>query len=102
MVLSAEIGSVEWEGGDVGHKGHVVPGTFGSIHVFPSLARLFVRDSSRRNEVLQWAMAGFGGDGDDENDDDRFRLASFAGGTAVYLAPSRSYNVNRGRSGYDT
>ena len=58
MVPSAEIGSLEWEDSIVGHRWNVFPVTFGSVYVFPSLARLFVRDSSRRNEALQWAMAG--------------------------------------------
>ena len=42
-VLSAEIGSLEWEDGAVVHKGNGFPVTFGSVYVFPSLARLFVR-----------------------------------------------------------
>ena len=84
-----------WSGknGIVGHSWNVFPVTFGSVYVFPSLARLFVRDSSRRNEALQWAMAGLAATV--MIDLELGLLDSLGGETAVYLVLSRSNNVNR-------
>ena len=93
MVPSAEIGSLEWEDSIVGHNWNVFPVTFGSVYVFPSLARLFVRNSSRRNEALQWAMAGLAATV--MIDLELGLLHSLGGETAVYLVLSRSNNVNR-------